>query len=57
MCYQIESLGPEDRIFSDTISTDALAPCVTKSLAAMVLSMAYKQVLAFHKERFQLTPA
>ena len=34
-------------------AADALAPCVTKSSATMVLTMQDIQVLAIHEKRFQ----
>ena len=38
-----------------TMVADALAPCVNKASASMVLIMQGKQLLVFHKEGFQLT--
>ena len=35
------------------MAADALAPCVTKSSAAMVLIMQDEHVLVFHEEGFQ----
>ena len=37
------------------MATDALAPCVTRPPAAMVLTILDKPVIAFHEEGFQLT--
>ena len=37
----------------DTMAADALAPCVARASASMVLTMQDKQLLVFHKERFQ----
>ena len=49
--------GAETRLFlADWVNTmfiDALAPCITRSSATMVLIMKDKQVLVFHKNGFQ----
>ena len=48
----------ETRIFQDnqvnTMADDALAPCVPKTSAVMVLALQIKQVIFFHEQRFQL---
>ena len=38
----------------NTIVTDALAPCVARTSAVMVLTLQCEQVFVFHKEGFQL---
>ena len=37
----------------NTIAADALAPCVAKTSAAMVLNVSNKKVLVFNEEAFQ----
>ena len=34
----------------NTVAADALAPCVARPLAAMILIVQYNTVLVFHKE-------
>ena len=50
--------GTETTIFQDhqvnDMDADALAPCVARSSATMVLNLQHKQVIVFHKEWFQL---
>ena len=53
-------INPSDEsgIFQDDqvniIAANALAPCITRSSAAMVLAMQDKQVFVFHKVGFQI---
>ena len=57
-CNSLNLRGAEIVIFWDnqvnTIAADALATCVARSSAAMILIMQDKQVLVIHEERFQL---
>ena len=36
------------------MAADVMVPCVTRSSAASVLNMQYKQAFVYHKKRFQI---
>ena len=40
--------------YVNTVTADALAPCVSRLSAAMVLTMQHRGALASHQEGFQL---
>ena len=58
LIYDETPLGVESRILQDNLvdamAVDALAPCVTRSSATIVLNMQDKWILDFCKEGFQL---
>ena len=55
----VDASGALMRIFWDNkvniFADDALAPCVTRPSAVMVLIMWDKQMFVFHKEEFKLS--
>ena len=55
--HLIDPSGAETRIFQEnydiTMAADALAPCVARTSAAMLLTIWYKQVCVSHAEIFE----
>ena len=58
--FPFDTSGGEPRVFQsnywvNAMIVDTLASCITRTSAAMVLTMLDKQVLIMHKERITLT--